>query len=69
MKYRYVVIYSGKRLSVWDKKKKTEKIFFFQSFVYGQIHYDEETEKYPNYVHGAVWDIWNNLTDYFDYSD
>lgn len=29
-------------------------------FVYGQIHYNEATEKYPNYVHGEVWQQWES---------
>jgi hypothetical protein len=27
-------------------------------FVYGQLGYNDETEKYPNYVHGEIWKQW-----------
>jgi hypothetical protein len=29
-------------------------------FIYGQMGYNDDTEKYPDYVHGDVWRQWES---------
>jgi len=62
MKRNFIVYYNNSGLFVFNKKIKKEKRYSFQNFVYGQLGYKEETGKYPNSVHCAVWKIQGLLT-------
>ena len=42
---------------VIDKKTGKDRRYFPTCFVYGQMGYDPETSKYPDYVHGLFWDL------------
>ena len=58
--YDITVKVSGNSVIVLNTRTGFYKQHDIHEFVYGQIHYNEETEKYPNYVHGEVWRQWDN---------
>ncbi len=52
---RFFVRVSGQKAVVTEKKTGKTTRYQLSEFVYGQAMYNEDTDKYPNYVHKAVW--------------
>ena len=53
---KYTVKVSNNNLvKIIDTKTGKDFIHNIKEFIYGQIHYNEKTDKYPNYVHADVW--------------
>lgn len=44
-------------LTVSNRITGIDRRYFFTCFLYGQRGYDSSTSKYPDYVHGLVWDL------------
>jgi hypothetical protein len=44
-----------RHVRIHDRRTGKSKDFYAEEFIYGQMHYDEQTRKYPDYVHGEVW--------------
>ena len=55
---RYFVQYDNDtdNIIIEDKTKSKTQYYDVREFIYGQSYYNEQTSKYPLYVHGIVWD-------------
>jgi len=53
---KYKVTIDGNDVRILNCKNGIIKNYDIREFVYGQIMYNENTDNYPNYVHGTIWD-------------
>ena len=59
MKQTYVVQWvTGANLPIKVTFKGKSKRHCPEDFVYGTGSYDDYTERYPNYVHARVWELY-----------
>ena len=54
---KYRVWIQGNSVFVCNNRTGNYMQHHITEFIYGQLGYNEKTEKYPNYVHGEVWSL------------
>ena len=52
---KYRVVLQGNTVIVYNNRTGINTRWGKRDFVYGQGMYDDRTDRYPNYVHAAVW--------------
>ena len=52
---RYEVKIINNSILINDNKTGKNVLYDPRNFIYGQMHYEPETDKYPNYVHAVIW--------------
>lgn len=57
MNPRYSVELNNNLVAIKDNTTGKTKTFYIRCFIRGTFDYDEETDKYPNYVHMKVWEL------------
>ena len=56
-KRKYNVSKQGNSIFVLNNRTGFCAQYHITEFIYGQMGYNERTEKYPNYVHAMVWNL------------
>jgi len=59
--HKYKVKWNKETKQIEVSTKKETKSFIFENFICGTGSYLEETMKYPIYVHGLVWKIFEEI--------
>ena len=52
---KYRVVKQGNSVIVYNNRTGNNRCWDSRNFIYGQGLYDERTNRYPGYVHDAVW--------------
>jgi len=54
---RYTVQYNQGSNTVYiiDTIRNMQRVFSPVEFIYGQVRFNDDTDKYPNYVHAELW--------------
>jgi len=55
---KYTITRVRDHLEVKNNRTGKVKKYIPENFLYGQIFYLEETDKYPNYIHRRVWQLY-----------
>ena len=59
MTHKYQVVPDGTMVQVIDTRTGKGRTYSYAEFIYGQMHHNPDTDLYPDYVHGDVWDLWD----------
>ena len=59
-KYKVTFENTSHKITILDTKIKKSSVWYPEEFIYGKGMFKEETDIFPNYVHGLVWDLYIN---------